>query len=130
MAPGPCPGCLCQPETLLAFAEAQGRAQHGDLFAAAWRRATEKAIEEISEALRRLKKYGPWTPDVKASDDFLDPLFADFYERLSLPNLMRKTDCHTLAPFVPKVAVDPEIASVLDAVLETARRARPHEPTP
>ena len=37
---------------------------------------------------------------LKTSDEFLDPLFQNFYHKLELPNMMRKTDYHTLAPFV------------------------------
>jgi ABC-type arginine transport system ATPase subunit len=115
---------LCQRETLLAFAEDQGRKQHGELFGAEWRAKMDEAIEQIEGALKTLKK-DPWSADIKASDDFLEPLFNKFYERLKLPNLMRKTDYHSLAAFVPEDRVDPEIIEALDAIVETASKARP-----
>jgi hypothetical protein len=66
-----------------------------------------------------------WWHNVKASDEFLDPLFETFFERLELPNLMRKTDYHRLAPFVPRERIDPEVGEKLDLLVEVAGRARP-----
>jgi hypothetical protein len=116
---------LCQEATLLAWAEAQGRAQEGDLFAASWRASMQTAIQEIRSALAALGKPVPESPDIKASDDFLDPLFRKFYEALKLPNLMRKTDYHTLAPYVPVDQLDGEVREKLDAIAAVAVRARP-----
>ena len=118
---------LCQRDTLLAFADASGRARQGELFGAAWRCRMDESIAEIEGALAALAKPSPWGPDIKASDDFLDPLFTRFYEKLGLPDLMRKTDYHTLAPFVAASALDAEIAEKLDLILETERQARPRK---
>ena len=54
-----------------------------------------------------------------------NPVIFIFYQRLGLPNLMRKTDYHVLAGFVPVEALDPEIGQVLDRIVETAQAARP-----
>lgn len=131
---------LCQRETLLRFAEEQGRKQHGDaeeqeqgrkqqgdLFGATWRETMEKAIEQVEGALRTLGK-DPWGGDIKASDEFLDPLFRNFYEQLGLPNLMNKTNYHVLAAFVPPEAIDPEIRQALDAIQSVADAAKPRGP--
>ena len=116
---------LCQRTTLLAWAEAQGREQAGDLFAASWGESMERAIEEIAAALAALGKPDPWSPDLKASEEFLDPLFRKFYERVGLPNLMRKTDYHTLAPYVPSEELDSEVHEKLDGIADVAGRAQP-----
>lgn len=116
---------LCQRVTLLAFAEARGLEQHGTLFAASWRKAMAESIGEITAALAALGKPDPWSSDLKASDEFLDPLFRKFYERLGLPDLMRKTDYHTLAPFVPADELDTEVRDKLDAIAAVAARAHP-----
>jgi hypothetical protein len=57
--------------------------------------------------IRNFKRFGKveasrdrtsrWWADVKASDDFLDPVFEAFFQKLRLPNLMRKTGYHELA---------------------------------
>ncbi|HUO84514.1 MAG TPA: AAA family ATPase [Thermoanaerobaculia bacterium] len=112
---------LCQKSTLLAWAEAKGAEQHGDLFAKTWRSAMERAIEAIEKALSELGKSDPWNPDTKVSDDFLDPLFKRFYQEVKLPNLMRKTDYHTLAPYVEPDELDAEVKEKLDAIVKVAR---------
>jgi hypothetical protein len=116
---------LCARETLLAFAEAQGREQEGEIFGRTWRDRMDSTIEEIEAALAALGKPSPWGADIKASDDFLDPLFRKFYEQLGLPNLMRKTDYHTLAPLVPAALLDEEVREKLDSIARTAKQARP-----
>jgi energy-coupling factor transporter ATP-binding protein EcfA2 len=116
---------LCTRETLLAFATAKGQEQQGEMFGGSWSAVMEETIQEIESALAALGKPSPWGSDLKASDDFLDPLFRKFYQKLGLPNLMRKTDYHTLAPFVPAAAIDNEIREVLDAIVHTANQARP-----
>lgn len=113
---------LCQRETLLRFAEDQGR-REGPLFAELWCNAMEKAIKQVEGALRTLGK-DPWSADIKASDEFLGPLFEQFYKSLKFPNLMSKTDYHALAAFVPADAIDPEIKQVLDAIVEVAQKAK------
>jgi len=120
---------VCQRSTLIAFAEAEAR-KIGDLFAASWRTAMEEAIDGIVKALADLKKPDPWGRDIKASDDFLDPLFSKFYEKLGLPNVMRKTDYHTLAPHVAKGEIDAEVREKLDRIEAVAARATPRTGRP
>jgi energy-coupling factor transporter ATP-binding protein EcfA2 len=116
---------LCQRETLLAWAQAQGAQQQGELFGTAWRDTMAAAIDAVATALATLGKFAPWGADVKASDDFLQPLFQRFYDDLGLPNVMRKTDYHTLAPYVDAAAIDPEVQALLDEILRVAQRASP-----
>ena len=115
---------LATREAILAFSEAAGREAHGELFGAEWRASMVAAITEIEAALSALGKSSPWSADIKASDDFLDPLFRKFYEKRGLPDLMRKTSFHVLAPFVPIASLDAEIVEKLDLIVETASRAR------
>jgi hypothetical protein len=85
----------------------------------------ELAREAITRPLVEPGKPDPWGPDIKASDEFLDPLFRSFFAKLALPNLMAKTDYHTLAPFVPAGQIDPEVREKLDRIVEVGRQARP-----
>jgi ABC-type taurine transport system ATPase subunit len=116
---------LSQRSTLLSYAEALGKSQQGELFATLWRQAMEAAIDEIASALAKLGKPDPWGAEIKASDDFLDPLFNSFYEKRGLPNLMRKTDYHTLAPFVAENELDNEVREKLDLIVSVAARSCP-----
>jgi len=62
---------------------------------------------------------------VKASDDFLTPVFQSYFEKLGLRNLMRKTEYHTLTKFVPRERIDPEVVEKLDLIVRVAGQARP-----
>ena len=82
-----------------------------------------EVISEVQAAMTTLGRGSPWADDTKVSDDFLTPLFEAYYKRLSLPNLMRKTNFHVLADHVPDDEIDPEITEKLDAIAETAAAA-------
>ena len=116
---------LCQREVLIAWAEDMGEQQEGPLFARAWKAKMEETIAEIGQALKTLGKGSPWDPNTKVSDEFLDPLFDSFFKKLGMPNLMHKTNYHTLARYVPEGQIEPEISTVLDAILDVAKRATP-----
>jgi len=115
---------LCSEATLLAFAAGD---QPSDLFALGDRerrvQAMRDAIQVVSQAIRTLGKGDPWSPDTKASDDFLDPLFREFSRRLQQPLVLRQSDYATLVDYVPIEVIDPEIADKLDAVVAVARQA-------
>ncbi|MGD8451812.1 MAG: AAA family ATPase [Phycisphaerae bacterium] len=68
-----------------------------------------------------------WWVDTKATDAFLDPLFATYFDRLGLPNLVRKRDYHQLATLIPPDEVDPEVREKLDAIVAVARQAKPRQ---
>lgn len=81
-----------------------------------------RLAEVISSPLAALGKSDPWSPDLKASEEFLEPLFRRFYEDMKLPNLMRKTDYHTLAPHVAAADLDAEVGKKLDAIADVGGR--------
>lgn len=119
---------LCIKEVLLTYArEGQSR----DLFGVTESNRREKimkeTIDEISAALVTLGEASPWSPDIKASDVFLKRLFERYFEKLDLPNLMRKTDYHVLAKLVPKGKIDPEVVEKLNAIVEVAQKAKPRQ---
>jgi predicted ATPase len=105
---------LCMPETLLAYAsEHQAVMQY--------------EVERLVNALQTLKRPSPWSADLRVSEEFLEPLFENYYEKLGLPNLMRKTNFHVLAQYLPANKIDPEVTEKLDAIVEVAKRATPRE---
>jgi hypothetical protein len=119
---------LCMESVLLAYARHD---QPDDLFgrAEADRRVQtmRDCIQEITVALRTLGRPDPWSADVKASDDFLNPLFDLFFQKIGLPNLLKKTDYHVLARLVPKEKIDPEVIAKLDGILAVAQKAKSKE---
>ena len=116
---------LCREQVLLAYARHD---QPDDLFgqAEAGRReqVMRECIQEVTAALQTLGRPDPWSADVKASDDFLNPLFDRFFQRLGLPNLLRKTDYYVLASLVPADQIDPEVLIKLDGIVAVAKRAK------
>ena len=87
--------------------------------------AMRDAITEVSEALRTLGKGSPWDVDVKASDEFLAPLFRSYFEKLGITNLMEKKHFYELSGCVPDDEIDPEIGEKLDAISSVAESATP-----
>lgn len=117
---------FCTREVLLGYAK--GRTTE-DLFAFGEQSLREQAmnegIAEVSGALSTFGKPDPWSVDIKATDEFLDPLFRSFSKRLGLPLVLRKSDYHTLAGLVAPEALDPEVREKLDAIAAVAGRATP-----
>lgn len=117
---------------LLNFAESQATGvMQGPLFEAhakqRFRTAMTQAVAEIGDALSKLSKPDPFSADIKASDEFLTPVFQLFYRKLGLPDLMQKSDFHTLVPYLPITEIDVEVGEMLDAILHIAESA--HAPS-
>jgi ABC-type taurine transport system ATPase subunit len=119
---------FCKENVLLAYARGD---QSDDLFgrAEAERRETvmREAIAEVVDALRTLGKPDPWSSDLKATDEFLEPLFKSFFRKLGLPLELRKSEYHVLARLVSPTDLDPEVGEKLDIILSIANAAKPSE---
>ena len=121
---------LCTEKTLESYARASktenaaSTMTQADIFAEAGveqrLQAMRDAIAEVSTALQTLDKGSPWDVNVKASDDFLTPLFAKYFNTLELPNLMAKKDFYELASHIPAEEIGPEISEKLDAIARVA----------
>jgi hypothetical protein len=100
----------------------------GPLFCAAEKdhrlKAMRESIQEIETALRTLGKGSPWDANTKVSDDFLTPLFENYFKKLNLPNLMDKKNFYELAHFMPGNKLDPEIKEKLDEIVRVADSAK------
>ncbi len=120
---------ICSRAALESFAASVGGdLEPGSLF---WESESERrlaimqqSIVEIERALQTLGKGSPWSDDIKASDDFLTPLFDTYFRKLELPNLMSKKAFYELAEFIPDKELDSEIQTKLNAIVEIAGRAR------
>jgi len=115
---------LCMEEVLLKYAREE---ESGELFAHHREKVMKESIDDVAHAVRTLGKPEPWSPDIKARYDFLDPLFKTYYDKLGLPNFLRKTNYHVLAGLVPKQKIDAEIVEKLDAICAIASLAKPRE---
>ena len=121
---------LCSRATLEAYATASAaQSAPGPLFTEAEvhqrLRAMRSAIAEVESALATLGKGSPWDSGIKASDEFLTPLFKSYFDRLGVPNLMAKKSFYELADYVPESEFDPELREKLDAIARVAESATP-----
>ena len=94
----------------------------GSLFAQECRKAMSLSIEGTKQALERLRGLSPLDSDTKMSDDFLVPLFIDFYTSLGSRNLMTKKNLYRLVKYLD--SVDEEVIEKLDAIAETAEATK------
>ena len=115
---------LCSEATLTAYAAASD-SWSGPLDVLNRQQEMRAAIDQVRSAMETLDMGSPWSPDAKVSDDFLTPLFRDYFEKLGLPNIMNKKNFHELADLVPADEIDPEVREKLDAIVEVAESARP-----
>ena len=121
---------VCSRATLEAYANASAPTEEeGPLFTAAEAarrvRVMREATDQIESALKTLGKGSPWDADIKASDEFLTPLFDAYFTRLELPNLMAKKNFYVLTEHVPDDEIDPEIREKLDVIVRVAEGATP-----
>lgn len=118
---------LVTPASLQALIQIDLR--HDDLIAVAENRnrcaLLETCINELIHALQLTNKPDPWGPDIKVTDDFLDPLFKLFYQRLGTPQRIFKRDYHDLADVIPITEIAPEINTMLDHICTVANAAQP-----
>lgn len=122
---------LVTPESLRAFVQLGLRSD--DLVDVAERKTRlevlDRCIAELTNALKLMNKSDPFGRDIKVTDDFLDPLFRLFFERLGIPQSTFKRDYHGLADAIPVNQIDPEIHHMLDAIVAVAASAKPLDTT-
>ena len=118
---------LVTPESLKAFVQLGLRSD--DLIEqaeAANRLAVlDTCMVEIVNALKLTSKPDPWGADIKVTDEFLDPLFKLYFERLGIPQQTFKRDYHGLADVVEVARLPAEVSGVLDDLFSIASKARP-----
>ena len=85
----------------------------------------QQEIRSTREALEQLGKGSPWGPDLKVSDEFLEPLFERYFSALQQPQLLGKSTFHQLVQYVPDDELAPEVTAKLDAIAQIAESARP-----
>jgi len=121
---------LCYRDVLISYAESTARKEApGQIFEAAEvqrrRETMQKEIATLEDAMKALKRGSPWDGQMKVSDDFLTPLFENYYEKLGLYNCMAKRSFYELVDFVPVENLSGEVREKLDAIAEVAKQARP-----
>ena len=118
---------ICYPEVLLKYAAPPPEANEtGDLFAQAENNKRKdimnECIKDFVPPVALKDRKDRWWNEVKATDDFLDRLFEEYFRKLGLPNVMTKSNYHILARFLPKDLIDIEVKEKLAAILNVAKR--------
>lgn len=126
---------ICTKDAVLSYAEdfphETSSAADGPLFELGEKERRKKIMEEcIVGCIPGFALNDPldrWWFNTKVSDDFLDRVFEIFFNKMELPNLMRKTNYHVLARYIKKEQIDPEVIQVLDCIIQVASKAIPVE---
>lgn len=118
---------LCRKDVLLAWAKGNGPSDLIEEMEAPRRiEVMSTCIEDLSKALETQGKDSPWSPNIKASDEFLIPLMRNYARKMGLPvQTENKARFHELVGFMDPESVDPEVSAVLDAIAEVAKLAKP-----
>lgn len=118
---------ICTARSLESFARAP-QGVHGSVFSSNKGEhrldVMKESIQEVANAMKTLGKGSPWGTETKVCDDFLTPLFDRYFEKLGLPNLMRKGSFHKLVRHMPVDDISPEVVEKLDVIARVAREAR------
>ena len=119
---------LCTRRTLEAYAaESSDVDRLGSLFAPpeVERRsaAMRDAIAEVEAALAATGTEPPWSADLRAGEQVLEPILSAFFRRLDLRLANRSV--HELVEHVPEDEIAPDIARKLDAIARVAADASP-----
>jgi ABC-type lipoprotein export system ATPase subunit len=115
---------LCRRDILVRYAEGMepddlvGRALRAER-----RDAMESAIGKVEGAIKVLGR-DPWSDDEKVSDEFLPRVFALYFESLRTDNRMSKSNYHTLAEYVERDEIDPEVVACLTLIVKECGAAK------
>ncbi|PWR75534.1 AAA family ATPase [Methanospirillum stamsii] len=89
--------------------------------------ATQQMVNMMKECLtdaippRAMRdRKDRWWTETKMSDDFLDPLWADFFERSGQKVLINKGGYYEIAQYLYPDEIDPEIIEKLDKIYDIA----------
>ena len=119
---------ICTRNSLESYARNSATEPEGSLFRNSEVKRRLKAIRtatrEVEAAMVTLGRGSPWSADTKVSDDFLTPVFKQYFAVLDLPNAMQKKSFYELADHVPLDEIDPEVVKKLDAIARVAGNAR------
>jgi len=115
---------FCRRDVLLRWAKQHAQTDAGGpLFVQQSVTRMEESIAKVESAMQTLGKGSPWSADTKVTDDFLAPLFSEFFTGLGIPNLFQKTDYHLLASLVRPEEIDVEVVAALDKIADVASQA-------
>lgn len=87
-------------------------------------KAMNLAYEEVIKALKTFGKDTQLPNDLKVSDDFMEPLFRIYSQKMNIPLILRKSEFYKLVKYIPKNNFDKEIIEKLDLIFKVAQKAK------
>jgi len=87
-------------------------------------KAMDIAFEEVNKALKTFGKANLLPDELKVSDEFIEPLFRIYSEKMKIPISLRKSDFHKLVKYIPIDKIDAEIKEKLDLIYEVSQKAK------
>ncbi len=116
---------LCNPKAIMSYVT--DGIDREDLFGnsevSERRDKMQKEIKKLEGAFKTLGKPTPFSDDIKASDDFLVPLFKNFVESMQKPMsaALQKKDFYKLVKYMTPEQIDDEVKEVLDTIVEVVK---------
>ncbi|MDA8002181.1 MAG: AAA family ATPase [Alphaproteobacteria bacterium] len=113
---------LCNRAAIISYVRKDFSAQ--DIFGRSVTLDIEAEIEKLESAANTLNRPKPFSDDIKASDDFLVPLFRNFAvaKGTGVSQSLQKKDFYKLVEYIPSEEIDLEVSEVLDGILEVAKK--------
>ena len=87
-------------------------------------KAMDTAFEEVHKALKTFGKDNLLPDELKVSDEFIEPLFRIYSEKMGIPLTLRKSDFYKLIKYIPVNQIDPEIKEKLDLIYQVSQKAK------
>jgi energy-coupling factor transporter ATP-binding protein EcfA2 len=120
---------LCMDEVLMAYTR-QGLSDTdmiGYSLIPQREKAMRESTNEVMMALETLHGVNRDSPSVKITDDFLNPVFRKYFEKIKLPNLLTKSGYHILASLAPRDKIHLDVVEMLDAIYSVSSQAQSPE---
>lgn len=108
---------FAKPEYLLRYARILASLRHRDKRADDLEKAIDEVIKDITAPAYLRNLNDAWWSDEKLTDNWLDKIIPQFYEKVGLPQAIWKRDYHEIITAMKPDEIDPEVKEKLDALL-------------
>jgi len=108
---------FAKPEYLLRYARILASLRHRDKRADDLEKAMDEVIKDITAPAYLRNLNDAWWSDEKLTDNWLDKIIPQFYEKVGLPQAIWKRDYHEIIAAMRPEEIDPEVKEKLDALL-------------
>lgn len=108
---------FAKPEFLIRYARFLAGVRHRDKKASELEKAMDEVIKDITAPAYLRNLNDPWWSDEKITDNWLDKIIPQFYEKVGLPQAIWKRDYHEIILQMQPSEIAPEVKEKLDALL-------------